>query len=117
MIVDELAEGAAADLDTLRALIAKGEVPETTRAVDFFIECDTAQIAEDLSAFLASSRFATMETVVTDDGICVRATLEMPLLPGNLLAVSGFFLCVSRLFRANYTGWGTIVQKVDTHPA
>lgn len=111
MILQELVETAAADVETLRSLATQGDILEKARAVDFFIECDSFEVAKAVSAYLNAGGYANAKVDIDDDSFRVTATVAMALEGSHLLTTSGLLLCISRLFRAEYTGWGTLLKK------
>jgi hypothetical protein len=111
MILQDLADTAAADAETMRTLAAQGDIREKTRAVDFFIDCESLQMAKDISAYLSAGGYANAKVDVDEDSFRVTATVAMALVGSHLLTTSGLLLCISRLFRAEYSGWGTLLQK------
>ena len=112
-IFDLLHENAVQDNDLLQKNNGRGDTFDTPRNVDFAFKTDDRQKANDLAEFLNGKNFgeASVRQKQGDEQIWVVAVIHMPTNQSVLCCVSGFMLCVSRLFQVEYDGWGCVLQS------
>jgi hypothetical protein len=111
-LFDLLTETAIADTDLLRKNDSIGDVFSTSREVDFDFESPDMERATDFSEFVTGKSYG--RTKINDlgtDGIQILVFIDMPITQHLICSVSGFMLCLSRLFLIEYKGWGSIIQK------
>ena len=107
-----LTQNAVADTDLLRQNDRLGDTLTVTREVDFAFETGDKQRAEDLAQFVNGKSYGTaLVSKLTDGRFRVLVLIAMPITQHLIGCVSGFMLCLSRLFQTDYLGWGSVVQK------
>lgn len=108
---DLLHQTAVADTDLLRKNDKLGDVFMTPREVDFAFNTSYRQRADDFASFVNGKSYGTAAVSDNTDGnFRVLVLITMPVTQQLILSVSGFMLCLSRLFQIDYLGWGSVVQ-------
>jgi hypothetical protein len=111
-VFDLLHQTAVADTDLLRKNDGLGDVFTTARVVDFAFETADRQRADDFAEFVNGKSYgAATVREVTEGDFQVLVLITMPITQHVIGCVSGFMLCLSRLFQIEYLGWGSVVQK------
>ena len=89
-----------------------GDTFTIAREVDFAFETKDKQRANDFADFVNGKSYGNaVVRKVTDDNFQVLVLITMPIAQPLIGCVSGFMLCLSRLFHIEYLGWGSVVQK------
>ena len=107
---DRLHENATADLDLLRKNDAQGDDFAQSRIVDFAFKTKDKVSAHDLCEYINGKNFGKAHVRDDTELFWVITKIEMPITQNLLFCVSGFMVCLSRLFQVEYDGWGSIVQ-------
>jgi hypothetical protein len=103
---------AKADTDLLRKNDELGDIFTTAREVDFAFETSDRRRADDFAEFVNGKNYGRAATSKIADGqFRVLVLITMPITQHLIGSVSGFMLCLSRLFQIEYLGWGSVVQK------
>ena len=111
-IFDLLHENALLDNDLLRKNDAMGDKFDDPRDVDFAFKTNDKQRADDLSEYINGKNFGNASVAAAVEGeYGVLCVIHMPINQPLLCSVSGFMVCLSRLFQVEYDGWGSIIQK------
>jgi hypothetical protein len=111
-IVDSLRENALADNELLRKNDARGDVFDKPRDVDFAFKTNDKERAESLCEFVKGMNFGSPSVTLGDDGVYwIVNVIQMPITQHLLCSVSGFMVCLGRLFQVEYDGWGSIIQS------
>ncbi|WP_082661779.1 ribonuclease E inhibitor RraB [Terracidiphilus gabretensis] len=111
---DLLYETAASDTDLLQRNDVLGDIFSIVREVDFDFLSPTREQAQDFVEFVNGKSYGRAEVQEMQDGkFRVLVFIHMPITQHVILSVSGFMLCLSRLFRIDYKGWGSLVQKSE----
>lgn len=101
-----------ADTDLLRKNDEVGDNFTKAREVDFAFKTGDKQRADDFAEFVNGKSYGTAAVnKITDGHFRVLVLITMPITQHLIGCVSGFMLCLSRLFQINYLGWGSVVQK------
>ncbi len=109
---DLLHQNAVSDTELLRQSDELGDIFTRTREVDFAFETDDRERADDLAKFVNGKSYGTATVSKLADGrFRVLVLISMPITQHVIGCVSGFMLCLSRLFQIDYMGWGSVVQK------
>jgi hypothetical protein len=112
-IFDLLHENAHADNDVLIAGDAKDDVFAKPRDVDFVFKTTDKEKAQDLSEYINGKNFGNSRVDGGDDGVFrVLVVIHTPITQHVVCCLSGFMVCLSRLFQVDYDGWGSVVQPV-----
>lgn len=107
-----LHQTAVADTDLLRKNDELGDIFTTAREVDFAFVTGEKQRADDFAEFVNGKSYgAATVREITDGDFQVLVLITMPITQTLIGCVSGFMLCLSRLFQIDYLGWGSVVQK------
>ena len=107
-----LHQTAVADTDLLRKNDKMGDSFAIAREVDFAFETGSRQRADDFAEFVnGKSHGKAAVSNITDEKFRVLVLITMPITQHLIGSVSGFMLCLSRLFQIEYLGWGSVVQK------
>ena len=107
-----LHQTAQADTDLLRKNDEMGDIFTIAREVDFAFETGDRLRADDFAEFVNGKSYGKAAvSKITDDNFRVLVLITMPITQHLVGCVSGFMLCLSRLFQIEYLGWGSIVQK------
>jgi hypothetical protein len=107
-----LHQNAVSDTDLLRKNDGLGDIFTTAREVDFAFETADKQRADDFAEFVNGKSYGTAATTDLKDGrFRVLVLVTMPITQHLIGCVSGFMLCLSRLFQIDYLGWGSVVQN------
>ncbi|SUS05902.1 conserved hypothetical protein [uncultured Defluviicoccus sp.] len=107
-LVEELMQAAEADTDVLRSLDSNGDRFSVPRDVDFLIRATSRENAEIIAGFVNDFSYGAANTQESDGQWSVLIIVHMPVTQPVILSVSGFMLCIARLFGAEYDGWGCI---------
>lgn len=111
-LFDLLTETAKADTELLHSNDKLGDVFATPREVDFSFETKEQERAVDLAEFVNGKQYGVAKVTALDDGdFRVLVLITMPVTQHLICSVSGFMLCLSRIFQVDYQGWGSVVQK------
>jgi hypothetical protein len=109
---DLLTQTAKTDRDLLIKNDALGDDFTKPRDVDFAFETSEREHAEDFAEFVNGKSYGTAKFSETDAGqFRVVVLITMPTNQQVINCVSGFMLCLSRLFKIDYQGWGSVIQK------
>lgn len=109
---DRLTETTKADTELLRSSNELGDVFATPREVDFSFETPERERAEDFAEFINGKQYGVAKVTDTETGQSrVLVLITMPITQHLICSVSGFMLCLSRIFQIDYQGWGSIVQR------
>ena len=107
-----LHQTAVADTDILRRNDELGDVFTTAREVDFAFDTGDKARANDFAEFVNGKSYGSAAvSTLPDDRFRVLVLITMPITQHVIGCVSGFMLCLSRLFQIDYLGWGSVVQK------
>lgn len=107
-----LHQAALADTDLLRKNDAMGDIFTIAREVDFAFETEDEQRADDFAEFVNGKSYGKAAVrKITDDDFQVLVLITMPITQQLIGCISGFMLCLSRLFQIEYLGWGSVIQK------
>jgi hypothetical protein len=110
-LFDELHRNALADNDVLFKNDAEGDIFTKSRDVDFAFKAVEKENAEDLCAFINGKNFGKASVTQADGGLYwVIVVIHMPITQNVVCSVSGFMVCLGRLFRVEYDGWGSVMQ-------
>lgn len=111
-IFELLHHTAVADTDLLRKNDEAGDIFTIAREVDFAFESDERERADDFAEFVNGKSYgkATVREIADGD-FQVIILITMPITQHVIGCVSGFMLCLSRLFQIEYLGWGSVIQK------
>ena len=109
---DLLHENVVQDNVLLQSNDEHGDVFSTPRDVDFAFKTPDKTKANDLCDFINGKNFAKahVRQAEGDDLVWVIAIIHMPINQNVLCSVSGFMVCLSRLFLVEYDGWGSVIQ-------
>ena len=111
-IFELLHQTAIADTDLLRKNDKLGDIFTIAREVDFAFETADRQQADDFAEFVNEKNFGTAAVSKIADGhFRVLVLITMPITQHLIGCVSGFMVCLSRLFKIDYLGWGSVVQR------
>jgi hypothetical protein len=112
-----LTETAKADRNLLIKNDALGDDFDKPREVDFAFESIKRENAEDLAEFINGKSYGAAKVSETDSGhYRVIVLITMPINQFIINSVSGFMLCLSRLFIVDYQGWGSVIQRSSVAP-
>jgi hypothetical protein len=107
-----LTQTALADTDLLRKNDAMGDTFTIAREVDFAFETKDKQRADDFAEFVNGKSYGNAAVrTITDDNFQVLVLITMPITQHVIGCISGFMLCLGRLFQIEYLGWGSVVQN------
>jgi len=110
---ERLTQNALADTDLLRKNDQLGDTFTIAREVDFAFETGDRQRADDFAEFVNGKSYGTAAARQLADGrFQVIVLITMPITQHLIGCVSGFMVCLSRLFQIEYLGWGSVVQKL-----
>lgn len=110
-IFELLRENAIADNDLLRKNDARGDVFAKPRDVDFAFKTRDAIRAKDLCEFIEGLNFGVPQ-LRSDNGVhWLTVVIQMPITQPLLCSVSGFMVCLGRMFGVEYDGWGSVIQN------
>ena len=113
-VLDLLHENAHLDNDLLRKNDTHGDIFTSPRDVDFAFKTSERERAQDLCEFINSKNFAKAHVnapQASEEPYWVIAIIHMPITQNLLCSVSGFMVCLSRLFQVEYDGWGSVIRK------
>lgn len=112
-LFDLLTETAKADTELLHSSDKLGDVFATPREVDFSFETREQNRAEDFAEFVNGKQYGVAKvTALENDQFRVLMLITMPITQHLICSVSGFTLCLSRIFQIDYQGWGAVVQRL-----
>ena len=112
-IFDELRENAVADNNLLISNDSGGDVFSTARDVDFAFKTTERVKAQDLCDFINGKNYGRARVEYNDEhGLYwVFVVIHTPITQNIICSLSGFMVCVARLFKIEYDGWGSVIQK------
>ena len=109
---DLLTKNAIEDTSLLLKNDEMGDVFTKPREVDFTFESPERERAEDFAEFVNGKSYGTAQVGELEAGrYRVVVLITMPIHQPLICSVSGFMLCLSRLFKIDYQGWGSVVQN------
>lgn len=109
---DLLHDNAHADLDLLVKNDQRGDNFATARDVDFAFKTNEKVRAKDICEYINGKNFGKATVREEPDGLYwVISSVYMPITQHLLFSVSGFMVCLSRLFQVEYDGWGSVIQR------
>jgi hypothetical protein len=109
---DHLHHNALGDEELLRKNDKLGDVFTIAREVDFAFQTGEAKRADDFAEYVNGKNFGTATVKkITDGHFQVVVLITMPITQHVIGCVSGFMVCLSRLFQVDYLGWGSVIQK------
>jgi Regulator of ribonuclease activity B len=113
-IFDLLRENAVADDDLLIKNDAQGDIFNKPRDVDFAFKTTDKEKADSLSEFINGKNYGSshVEHNDGDDLFWIFVVVHMPITQHVLCSMSGFMVCLARLFQVEYDGWGSVIQSV-----
>ena len=111
-LFDLLTQTAIADTELLRKNDESGDVFAAPREVDFAFESAKRENAEDFTSFVNGKQYGVAKVTELEDGrFGITVLITMPITQHLICSVSGFMLCLSRVFLIDYQGWGSLVQR------
>jgi hypothetical protein len=111
-LFDLLTQTAKADTELLRSHNKWSDVLSVPREVDFSFETQERDRAKDFAEFVNGKQYGVAKITKLEDGqFRVLVLITMPITQHLICSVSGFVVCLSRLFQVDYQGWGSIVQR------
>jgi hypothetical protein len=111
-LFDLLTETAQADTELLRSNDAIGDVFATPREVDFSFQTPERDRVNDFADFVNGKQYGVAKVSEPETGhFRILVLIIMPITQHLICSVSGFMLCLSRIFQVDYQGWGSVVQK------
>lgn len=111
-IIEKLMDGSEADVNVLRSLNEQGDNFFTFRDVDFLIEASNPEDANHICGFINDFNYGVASLDGEADGLFrVKIVINMPVQQHIISSVAGFMACVASLFRAEFNGWGCVVQR------
>jgi hypothetical protein len=106
-----LTETAKADRDLLIKNDEAGDDFNKPREVDFSFVTNDGTRAKDFVEYVIGKSYGNAQMSETEPGVFrVLVLINMPINQNIINCVSGFMLCLSRLFQIDYQGWGSVVQ-------
>ena len=110
-LFDLLTETAKADTELLRSNDSLGDVFTAPREVDFSFNSAKRENAEDFAEFVNGKQYGVARVTELENGqFGVQVFITMPVTQHLICSVSGFMLCLSRVFLIDYEGWGSVIQ-------
>jgi hypothetical protein len=107
-----LTETAKADRDLLIKNNDAGDDLNKPREVDFAFETDERERADDFAEFVIGKSYGSVQVNEIEPGqFQILVLITMPINQNIINSVSGFMLCLSRLFKIDYQGWGSVIQN------
>lgn len=93
-----------------------GDIFSIPREVDFDFVSPTHEQAKDFAEYVNGKSYGRAEVHDLQDGTFrIAVFIHMPITQYVILGVSGFMLCLSRLFQLDYKGWGSVIQKPESN--
>ena len=113
-VFDLLHENALADNELLTKNDFHGDVFSIARDVDFTFKTGDKEKAKDLCEYMKGKNFGIPSISQSDDGLWwILVVIHMPINQPILCCISGFMVCLSRLFQVEYDGWGSVIQGAE----
>jgi hypothetical protein len=111
-IFELLHTNAIADRELLLSSDREGDVFDNPRDVDFAFRTKDNTKANDLCEFINGKNFgrAHLSQKEGDDLIWVIVIIHMPITQNVIGSISGFMVCLSRIFQVDFDGWGSVIQ-------
>ena len=111
-MLDLLRDNAIADTDLLRQNDRLGDIFTVAREVDFAFETGDRRRGDDFAEFVNGKNYGVAAVSELEEGrFRVLVLITMPITQHLIGCISGFMLCLSRLFQIDYLGWGCVVKK------
>jgi hypothetical protein len=111
-MLELLTETAIADRELLIRKTEAGDDFNKHREVDFSFETSERDRADAFAEFVNSKSYGGAQVIETEPGsFQVIVFIGMPINQNIINCVSGFMLCLSRLFKIDYQGWGSVIQR------
>jgi hypothetical protein len=118
-LLDLLHENVVADNDLLLKNDAMGDIFTKPREVYFAFKTTDRTALKYLCEFIKGKNFGNPRHITEGgDGLFwLEVVVSMPITQNLVCSVSGFMLCLSRLFKVEYDGWGSVVQNETPSPS
>jgi hypothetical protein len=110
-LVQDLIDGATADVDVLRSLDSQGDDFSAFRDVDFLVLAPSQEKAEIICAFINDYRYGQASTQFSGGEHQVRVLVHMPVTQSVVSCVAGFMTCIAHLYGGTLDGWGCVAQR------
>ncbi len=81
--------------------------------VDFAVNTIEKERADDLAGFMNGKNYGRARVDGDAELYWVIVIVSMPITQHVLCTVSGFMVCLSRLFGAEHDGWGSVTPNKD----
>lgn len=107
-VFDELHANANADNALLHLKDSTGDLRTIARDVGFDFRTTDWQAAQDVCDFINWKNLGRAMRTSDADTIRVSIVIHMPITQHVLCSVSGFMLCLGRLFGVDYEGWNSL---------
>ena len=110
-LVEKLLENARQDTQLLIKNDKQGDRFERPRDVEFALKTSDIKVAETVCSFINDNQYGISKmTAKSGDVYWVLCTINMPTTQHLLCSVSAFMMYIAELFKAEYDGWGCILQ-------
>ena len=104
---------AVSDTDLLRKNNELGDIFAAPREVEFAFETGEMERARQFAEFVNGMRYGRAEVAWTkSDRFQILVLIMMPVSQNPIYSVSGFMLCLSKLFQIDYPGCRAGIQKL-----
>ena len=112
-VFDLLHENAAAGNALLISNGARGDVFSRPRDVEFAFKAAAREKADALREFIDGKNYGKASVKGTEkaDLFWVFVVVHTPITQNVICSLSGFMVCLGRLFDVEYDGWGSVVQS------
>ena len=110
-IFESLTANAKSDTELLMRNDERGDDFCVPREVDFSFFTTDREKAEALAEFVAGNQYGGVRVVPEALGYRVLVLIEMPITQHVICSVSGMMECLSTLFKVDYDGWGSVLQR------
>jgi regulator of ribonuclease activity B len=112
-ITDTLLETAKADTELLQTADGNGDILAKPRVVTFLLIADTKELADLVASFIYDNRYGTCNVEPYDQEFGIFVRITMPIQQNIICAISGLFACVSAIFKVEYDGWESEIQRAS----
>jgi hypothetical protein len=110
-IIESLLDTARLDTELLAKNDQLGDNFTVPRLVEFAFCTDEKQVADTLYSFVMDNQYGTAHVEQDENDYRIIITIHTPVTQHVLCSLSGFMVCLAKLFKVQYDGWGCILQK------
>jgi uncharacterized Rossmann fold enzyme len=110
-IIDLLLDTAQEDNKLLMKYDELGDNFSKSRDVDFTFNTSDLVQAEVVKDFVNDNNYGTASLKEVDGRYRITVIINMPVTQNVISSISALMACISKVFKVDYDGWGSVISK------